>query len=120
MNEKSRKTYWLATLVAFLIMVFGSGEALSETEKTTESTIIKIKSGEGWSYHRGDFELDDQGRPVGIHHEAAWTPYKRSTLDTAASGLFRHEGPIRNAYVCRFATAQADQRAVPLPGTDAY
>jgi PAS domain S-box-containing protein len=74
MNEKSRKIYCLAALVGFLFMIFGSGEALAETEKTAESTITKIRTSEGWSYHVGDFERDEQGWPVGIHDDAAWTP----------------------------------------------
>jgi hypothetical protein len=57
-------------------MSFVAVEALAGTEKAAESTITKIELNEEWSYYWGDFELDEQGRPVGIHHEAVWKPYE--------------------------------------------
>ena len=77
MNAKCGKIYCLFTLLGFMIMVSASVEALAGTEKTAESTITRIELHEDGFYHEGDFELDEQGRPVGIHDETAWRkPYQ--------------------------------------------
>ena len=67
-----RKIPRLFTLFVFIIIVVASPRTLSGAEKTAQNTITTIELNKEGSYHWGDFERDEQGRPVGVRDEAAW------------------------------------------------
>jgi PAS domain S-box-containing protein len=79
---------WFTMIMSCLILFCDYSGVGAETRRSAEKTITRLKPNQEWSYHWGDFDLDAQGRPLGVENPSAWTPYPNDGLGNRGPHTF--------------------------------